>query len=406
MKLFTKSTLALAAAACMCGGVQAQYQLPNAGFEGEWQLEQTRSAYTSDAADGWNSFLTAETAGLTSIAFTFNQVGTSTQSTDAYEGSYSMLIVSKQNMLGSISNGNLTTGRIHMGATTAASEENYNYSDIEDEQYSQTFDGLPDSLVVWVKFLPQQQDDTASVSCILHKAYNYKQPYATDEEVAEYRIGSVDLPVMYVGREWQRVSAPLEYDGSNFDYDGQKYVLISITTNQNAGEGSSADSLFVDAIEFIYNSELAYVEVDGTQYEVPEGATEFSVPVPYDGDVRFVANGASATVEAESADGQSDTYTVTVRGGDYDEAPENVNVYTVHFSVASGISEVNAAATPGLTIRNISGGVELTAEGTVTVPVYTLDARLVGIYTVQEGVQTINLPAGFYIVGGQKVVVW
>lgn len=397
----------------MCGGVQAQYQLPNAGFEGEWQLEQTRgtSGYTSDAAANWNSFLTAQTNSMTDMAFGIGmfikpQAGTSWRSGDAVEGSYSMLIVSKQNLLGSVSNGNLTTGRINMGETTAAGAENYNFTDLEDEQYNQTFAGLPDSIVLWVKFLPQNPGDSASVNSILHKAYNYKEPHATDEEQAEYRIGGAYSCIGYVGREWQRVSVPYTYDAANVDYDGQKYLLLSLTTNRNPGEGGDADSLFVDDVQMVYNSELAYVEVGGEQYAVPSGATEFNVPVPYSSDVRFVANGVGATVEAAGIDGRTDSYAVTVRGNDYAENSENYTVYTVNFQTTTGISNVSAAAASGVTVRNISGGVELTAEQTTTVTVYTLDARLVGIYTVQEGVQTINLPAGFYIIAGKKVVVW
>lgn len=406
MKIFTKSSLALAVAACMCGSAQAQYQLPNAGFEGEWSLDQKVGAYTSDAAAHWNSFLTAETVGFTSIAFSLDQVGRSKQSTDVHSGNYSMLIISKQNIMGSVSNGNLTTGRIHMGATTAADSANYNFTDIEDEQYSQTFDGMPDSLVVWVKFLPKNTADTASVNSILHKAYNYREPYATPEEQAQYRIGSAYSTIAYKGDAWQRVSVPYNYTVANMDNDGQKYLLLSVTTNKTPGGGSDADSLFVDDVEMIYNSGLAYVEVDGEQYAVPAGATEFNVPAAYGTDVRFVANGVSATVEAAGVDGSADTYAVTVRGGDYAENPENVTVYTVHFGVASGISSVEAEGNNGLTLKNVKGGIEVTANRTTVVDVYRIDATLVGQYTVQEGVQIINLPAGYYIVGGQKVAVW
>ena len=412
MKIFTKSALTLAAAACLCSGAHAQYQLPNAGFEGEWQMEQTRgsSGYTSDAAAGWNSFLAAQTNTTTDMAFGLGalikpQAGTSWRA-GGHSGEYGMLIISKQNMLGSISNGNLTTGRINMGTTQADGEENYNFSDVEDGQYSQTFAGLPDSLVVWVKFLPQNTADSASVHGILHKEYNYKEPHATAEEQAQYRIGRAYSAITYKGREWQRVMVPYEYDAANLAYDGQKYLLLSLTTNKTPGGGSDADSLFVDDVEMIYNSGLAYVEAGGEQYAVPEGATEINVPAAYGTDVRFVANGVSATVEAAGVDGQADTYAVTVRGGDYAENPGNVTVYTVHFGTASGITDVNAAPASGIVLRNTDGGLEIEASRTAAVSIYRIDGTLVGQYTVQQGVQAVALPAGCYIVAGQKVVVW
>lgn len=406
MKIFTKSALTLAAAACLCSGAHAQYQLPNAGFEGEWSLNQKVQAYTSDAAAHWNSFLTAQTNSLTGIAFLFNQVGNSKQSTDVHSGKYSMLITSKKNLVESISNGNLTTGRINMGEATAVSEKNYNFSDVADEQYSQTFAGLPDSLVVWVKFLPQNTADSASVHGILHKEYNYKEPHATAEEQAQYRIGRAYSVITYKGREWQRVSVPYEYDAANLAYDGQKYLLLSLTTNKTPGGGSDADSLFVDDVQMVYNSALAYVQVGEKRYEVPAGAAEISIPEPYAEGVQFVANGVSATVEAAGLDGGSDAWAVAVKGGDYAENPKNVTNYTVRFGAASGITDVNAAPASGIVLRNTAGGLEIEASRTAAVSIYRIDGTLVGQYTVQQGVQTVALPAGCYIVAGQKVVVW
>lgn len=406
MKIFTKSALTLAAAACLCSGAHAQYQLPNAGFEGEWSLNQKVQAYTSDAAAHWNSFLTAQTNSLTGIAFLFNQVGNSKQSTDVHSGKYSMLITSKKNLVESISNGNLTTGRINMGEATAVSEKNYNFSDVADGQYSQTFAGLPDSLVVWVKFLPQNTADSASVHGILHKEYNYKEPHATAEEQAQYRIGRAYSVITYKGREWQRVSVPYEYDAANLAYDGQKYLLLSLTTNKTPGGGSDADSLFVDDVQMVYNSALAYVQVGEKRYEVPAGAAEISIPEPYAEGVQFVANGVSATVEAAGLDGGSDAWAVAVKGGDYAENPENVTNYTVRFGAASGITDVNAAPASGIVLRNTAGGLEIEASRTAAVSIYRIDGTLVGQYTVQQGMQTVALPAGCYIVAGQKVVVW
>lgn len=406
MKIFTKSALTLAAAACLCSGAHAQYQLPNAGFEGEWSLNQKVQAYTSDAAAHWNSFLTAQTNSLTGIAFLFNQVGNSKQSTDVHSGKYSMLITSKKNLVESISNGNLTTGRINMGEATAVSEKNYNFSDVADEQYSQTFAGLPDSLVVWVKFLPQNTADSASVHGILHKEYNYKEPHATAEEQAQYRIGRAYSVITYKGREWQRVSVPYEYDAANLAYDGQKYLLLSLTTNKTPGGGSDADSLFVDDVQMVYNSALAYVQVGEKRYEVPAGAAEISIPEPYAEGVQFVANGVSATVEAAGLDGGSDAWAVAVKGGDYAENPKNVTNYTVRFGAASGITDVNAAPASGIVLRNTAGGLEIEASRTAAVSIYRIDGTLVGQCTVQQGVQTVALPAGCYIVAGQKVVVW
>lgn len=406
MKIFTKSALTLAAAACLCSGAHAQYQLPNAGFEGEWSLNQKVQAYTSDAAAHWNSFLTAQTNSLTGIAFLFNQVGNSKQSTDVHSGKYSMLITSKKNLVESISNGNLTTGRINMGEATAVSEKNYNFSDVADEQYSQTFAGLPDSLVVWVKFLPQNTADSASVHGILHKEYNYKEPHATAEEQAQYRIGRAYSVITYKGREWQRVSVPYEYDAANLAYDGQKYLLLSLTTNKTPGGGSDADSLFVDDVQMVYNSALAYVQVGEKRYEVPAGAAEISIPEPYAEGVQFVANGVSATVEAAGLDGGSDAWAVAVKGGDDAENPKNVTNYTVRFGAASGITDVNAAPASGIVLRNTAGGLEIEASRTAAVSIYRIDGTLVGQCTVQQGVQTVALPAGCYIVAGQKVVVW
>lgn len=132
MNKFTrKMMLAIACIIAGCINVQAQYQLPNPGFEGTWK-ETTWGAIgksTENVPQYWHSFGTA--AGSLQ-SFTKASVS---QSTDTRTGSGSCAKISATSPLGVVGNGTLTTGRMNAGSMTPTDETgNYNFTDLENEE--------------------------------------------------------------------------------------------------------------------------------------------------------------------------------------------------------------------------------------------------------------------------------
>lgn len=321
MKHFTtKIAFALFMAFAMGGAVQAQYQLANPGFEGTW-TDNTRGAYSEKTPAGWNSFYTAK-GDATSLAFLMGgQLGSLSQGSDAYRGNYSATITSTANLLGSISNGNLTLGRINMGKATPADASNYNYTDLEDQDCSYTFAGYPDSVVVWVKFFPVDLADKASLNFTLHKKFAFRDPHETTENIENYRIAlaknaEIAHTLVSGNPEWVRISTPFVYNDANLN-STENYMLASFSTNGTPGGGSGGDALTVDNIEMIYNSKLNDLKYNGTSlagfdketfsYEVTGEYTEGCLAGIPDGKgakvmVSYNASNATATVQVASND--------------------------------------------------------------------------------------------------------
>ena len=57
-----------------------------------------------------------------------------------------------------------------------------------------------------------------------------------------------------------RISAPFDYTKNAVD---PKAVLVTVSTNADAGQGSGEDELFVDDIAFIYNANVTSLKIKG-----------------------------------------------------------------------------------------------------------------------------------------------
>lgn len=230
----------------------AQYQLPNGGFE-EWD-----GGITSEPTH-WNSFASSDGtfAGMASAPHHYRRNG----GRPGTMGSHYLTIYTKS-IIGIKANGNMTTGRIHAGAMSAADEENYNYTQRGNADHSQPFTGTPDSLYVWVSFYAASENSKAQLSAILHGDNNFKAP--NEEEDVEKYCGkavarfartttSASTP------QWQQVQIPFDYSGSS----EPAYMLVNITTNAVPGGGDADDSLSVDDLMFVYSAWLTGVSIDG-----------------------------------------------------------------------------------------------------------------------------------------------
>lgn len=240
------------------------YVLPNSGFEGAW---------TNNEPAGWHSFVSATGDFASFVAGNTEQFVPSTQVRPGSEGLQSALISSKMVIGGVRANGNCTNGQINAGSMSAADPlGNYNFSDPANEGYNTAFQGRPDSLVFWAKYMPADKNpnnevNKARMCAIITTDARYQDPEDADV-YGDVRLGAA--LVNYAATPemgWQRIAVPFVYDPANLEKD-PAYILTTFTTNQIPGGGSSsknaADSVFIDDVELVYNKALTFFSMDAT----------------------------------------------------------------------------------------------------------------------------------------------
>ena len=234
-------------------------QIPNGDFE-TWTID------GANLPNGFNSFQTADGSYAgTAYDSSNRQVGRSTDTRPGSSGLYSCNIWARQFKVllffTVTAQGNLTTGRIHAGSTSATDQGNHNYSDrdgfvtfgsgssAKQNPCALPFTGRPDSLVFWAKYSPDNTTSRAKVSAVIHDDCDYQDYYGnplTDEHVVSK---AVNASISSTNQQWVRFSLPFQKVKSN----DPRYLLLSFATNNVPGEGGANDKLWIDDIELIYN---------------------------------------------------------------------------------------------------------------------------------------------------------
>lgn len=298
------------------------YQFDNPGFE-QWD------GGSADEPTGWNSYPSANCTIL---------VGCSTakqkkheKSTDAHSGNYSCKIYAKS-VLGVIANGALTSGQMELGSLSMSSNANGNRTIISNDNFNQKLNAKPDSIVFWAKAVNASNSSLSCCHLYIHDSYELKDPLAGNNgnEYLAHIVGKVpSYDFTNEGSNWKRHSTPIEYDGCQSN--DPQYILITFSTNKNAGEGSNGDALYIDDIELIYNANLSSITVNGT--EIPnfnQNTTDYYVNVECGSTNYISATTASPRASYStslSADGN--TATITVNHGD------KTKKYYVHYNSAT-----------------------------------------------------------------------
>lgn len=265
-----KSKVLLALLMSVTIGVAAQYQLPNGGFE-QWD----GSSATAEPSH-WNSFATADGsyASLASSTHHYHRYGGRPGSTGS-----SYLTIYTKSIMGVKANGNMTTGRIHAGAMSASSSNNYNYTQRSNSAHCQPFSGTPDSMYVWVSYYAKSASSRAQVSAYLHGNNDFRAP--NDEgSHSLYRATAIARFTRTTSSassmQWQQLKVPFVYDGNS----SVSYILVNLTTNATPGGGDANDSLSIDDIEFIYSAWLTGISVAGIPIDgFDKGVMDYCVHV-------------------------------------------------------------------------------------------------------------------------------
>ncbi|MEI6851954.1 MAG: PCMD domain-containing protein [Bacteroidota bacterium] len=398
------------------GRTNAQTTINNGGFE-------TYDSYgtTSVEPTNWNSFMTADATILTQFGKK-QRLNRSDVKRPGTVGSYSVVIWST-NELGTIANGNLTTGKINMGSTSPTNSANYNFTKTSDANFKHPFIGHPDSLVVWVRYKPASNSttETARVHAVIHDNYDVRDP--ADGGSTTHLVGDATLNFTKTNGLWVRKSIPFVYAGASTT---PLYILISMTTNSTPGGGSAGDSLYIDDMEVIYNptlttgtiSPLAYIvssttsspitvpfTLTGTMYtgnvvtaQLSDASGSFASPIVL-GSVSMTSSGSiPGTIPAGTATGSG--YLVRVVSSNFalTAADNGSNIL---------ISDVTGVQTHNNSNCNIYfSGNDLMADmhnatlKTSVLKIYSIEGKEMGSFSLENNQlnsHRISLPTGVYI---------
>lgn len=334
------------------------YQIPNSGFENFHTA--SMGTISSDEPNAWHSFQTAS-GSLAIFANTVHNY----KSTNAHSGSYSAKLVATSAGF-TIANGTMTTGRMNAASITPDDPANHASLDMSvtkkdgnGDSYYVVMNGQPDSLAVWVKYgqaKPTSVHPYATVSAIITDGTYYQDP--EDKHYSNKLAEARDRTIAATNDQWKRISIPFNYIDRSVN---GKAILITISTNADAGQGSEGDSILVDDISLIYNAPKATaISVKG---DAVEGFEAGKTAVYSDKYTDISLDDIVVTTDKENAkvfktmEEKNGTTTVTIKVASNDL--NSVATYTLVPGTITGVRaiEVNDAETADTPteIYNVAG---------------------------------------------------
>ena len=298
----------------------AQFQLANGDFE-NWETVEYTATKVCEEPVSWSSFYDA-TGGMKSFGTgTTPQIYKDEDVRPESAGQYSCRITSRS-VFGVVAQGNLTTGCVNMGSSSATDASgNYNYINEAREDQAMRFSGRPDAVRFWVKFSGVK---TGNSSVLLTTKGYYQDPVYADRNTAILVGQALSGDRIVSNDEWTEYTVPFEWLSEEQPY----YALVNVSTCSEPGGGNAADYLYIDDIEMIYNSEATAINYGGENILGSELVSEdFSREKM--GNIVTNGRGAKASWKFESS---IKTLTVTVEGDNVSEDPANVHVYQIAFT--------------------------------------------------------------------------
>ncbi len=368
----------------------AKYQLPNAGFETYHTATVTspddpNDKATSDEPDYWHSFMSA--SGDPGLVYKAGYNPVTFKSEDVRPGSTGKQSLMLKSIDLYLANGTITTGRMNTGSMFASdTNSNYAWSDMSNtdkdthgDPFYATLYSLPDAMKVWLKFkqgTANAEHPYATATAIINDGTEFHEP-APSETVYTNVVGEArNAKIAETGDEWKEFTIPFTYDAFAQYGAKAKSVLVTLSTNADAGKGSDGDLLYVDDLSFVYNAGLKAItltaengevfNVDGVNAETKE----YTATVPFDvtaNNLKAVSDGKGAYVSTTIADGKAtieitsndlattNVYTLNIKKGDAQGITSGINGAQAAQAQAAGIytiggMRVNAITKPGLYI--------------------------------------------------------
>lgn len=354
-----------------------KYQLPNAGFETYHTATVTspddpNDKATSDEPNYWHSFMSASGplvyfAGYNPVAFKCDDVRPGST------GKQSLKLKSFNAFI-AIANGTITTGRMNTGDVIASNTDaNYAWSDMSNtdkdahgDPFYATLYSLPDAMKVWLKFkqgTANAEHPYATATAIINDGTEFHEPAPSKTTYTNVVGEARNAKIAETGDEWKEFTIPFTYDAFAQYGAKAKSVLVTLSTNADAGQGSDGDLLYVDDLSFVYNAGLKAITLTAENGEVftVDGVNsetkEYTATVPFDvtaNNLKAISDGKGAYVSTTIADGKA-TFEITSN----DLA--TTNVYTLNIKkgnaqgITSGINGAHAAQAQAAGIYTIDG---------------------------------------------------
>lgn len=229
----------------LCCGAMAQTTITNAGFE-TWG--NTSPGVSSEPTNWYSNKSGSNVAALGPQ--TCYQDGTIVHS-----GSYSVRIENATvPIIGTIVNGNVTTGIIDAPTTTKS--DGYigtrNYSDTTDQR-RMAFTGRPDSLVGWYQYTAGAATEQGKIRVILHTGDYYDPETPTTFHINPTSNKIADglfLTPMSSVSTWTRFSIPFNYVSSA----NPQYIMINMTSSADQNTTVATSKMWIDDLAVVYNA--------------------------------------------------------------------------------------------------------------------------------------------------------
>lgn len=357
----------------------AKYQLPNAGFETYHTATVTspddpNEKSTSDEPNYWHSFMSA--SGNPALVYMAGYNPVTFKCDDVRPGSTGKqsLMLKSIDMYIAIANGTITTGRMNTGDYVASNTDaNYAWSDMSNtdkdahgDPFYATLYSLPDAMKVWLKFkqgTANAQHPYATATAIINDGTEFHEPAPSKTTYTNVVGEARNAKIAETGNEWKEFTIPFTYDAFAQYGAKAKSVLVTLSTNADAGQGSDGDLLYVDDLSFVYNAGLKAITLTAENGEVftvngvNAETKEYTATVPFDvtaNNLKAVSDGKGAYVSTTIANGKA---TIEITSNDL----ATTNVYTLNIKkgnaqgITSGINGAQAAQAQAAGIYTIGG---------------------------------------------------
>lgn len=366
-------TLALLAVAGTAG---AQYQLPNGNFEGGYadKIKIGRNS-GNQVPNNWHWF--------------HDKTGSIAASTVSMSGMHNYVVTDGNNHYvklvqgGMGGNGNLTTGIINAGSSSAMTDgglKNYNWSDPtgkgdnktkvptdrsgQNEGTSaagQTFSGKPDAIKFKYAAYLKDASQRIQLRAVVHGEGRYRDPEYSKDNYDDIKWGVATFnDTRTLSSSSDKVvlkEAQAEFvAGINQSSITPAAVLVSLTTNENPGVGDKGNFACFDDIEFVYYHALKSATYNGQAIaNFAENTLSYDLSSQAYDEKKFDCTvkgiGAEAVKSYNEATG---LLTVTVNGNNISADATSKTVYTFQFKKMDYTGVLSALTVDGKSIETFA----------------------------------------------------
>lgn len=414
-------TLALLAVAGTAG---AQYQLPNGNFEGGFADVSIKGSITSNDGNqvpsNWHWFHDKSgsiPASTVAVSQMHNYVVT--------DGNNHYVKLVQGNMGG---NGNLTTGIINAGTSSAKTDgglKNYNWSDPtgkgdnttkvptnrsgqkETKSAGQTFSGKPDAVKFKYAAYLKNASQRIQLRAVVHGEGRYRDPEYSKDNYDDIKWGVATFnDTRTLSSKSDKVvlkEAQAEFvAGINQSSITPAAVLVSLTTNENPGVGDQGNFACFDDIEFVYYHALKSATYNGQAIaNFDEGTLHYDLSSQVYDEKKFAYTvkgiGAEAVKSYNEATG---LLTVTVNGNNISDDATSKTVYTFQFKKMDYTGVLSALSVNGKNIETFAEGsyhytvVGDYTDGCVTATAKGTDDVVTANYDAANRIYSIKVSGG------------